>query len=146
LTKVRRLPGWEGKLPAYLKRAASTPFAWGSHDCALFAAGWVIEMTGIDFAAPYRGYKTARGAAGKLKRLAGGELAAAARQALGAPLPSPLLARRGDIAAVTVVTEDAGPETVLGVVDDSGMWVAVLSQVGLERLPLETATRAWAVG
>jgi hypothetical protein len=43
------------------------PFEWGRHDCCLFAADWVLELTGIDHAKAFRGqYSTGFGASKKL--------------------------------------------------------------------------------
>jgi hypothetical protein len=52
-----RLPDWRTRLDVYLSDVASAreAFAFGAHDCALFAAGAVEAMTGADIAAPYRG-------------------------------------------------------------------------------------------
>lgn len=59
-----RVPGWEGRLAAYIEAAQTEPFAWGSHDCALWAATWVQICTGGDYVSDWRGkYKTEAGAA-----------------------------------------------------------------------------------
>lgn len=61
-------------LVRYLREAAGRPFAWGSLDCSLFMAGWVLARTGIDPAAPLRGrYATERGALRHVRRLGGFE-------------------------------------------------------------------------
>lgn len=52
---MRRLPDWEERLTDYLASAGERPFAWGAHDCALFAAGAAAAMTGDDRAADFRG-------------------------------------------------------------------------------------------
>ena len=41
-------------LIAYAAEAGARPFRPGSHDCALFAAGWVKIATGQDFARGWR--------------------------------------------------------------------------------------------
>lgn len=33
----------------------NTPFQWGTNDCALMAANYVLAKTGVDFAAEFRG-------------------------------------------------------------------------------------------
>lgn len=59
---LRRLPDWQPRLIALLARIARTPFEEGSNDCALLLADAVEAMTGVDYAAPYRGrYTTTRG-------------------------------------------------------------------------------------
>jgi hypothetical protein len=52
------------------------PHAWGSHDCALFAADLVNAQTGHDFAAGFRGrYSDEEGAWAILKALGHRDLA-----------------------------------------------------------------------
>lgn len=141
--RLRRQPGWETALTDFLKAAAARPFSWGEHDCLLFAADWVRRMTGVDCAAPHRGkYKTARGAAGVLRRM--GVADAADVPDMFAPRHEvPALARRGDIVAVPA---GADGELCVGVVDDSGVHVAVVSPEGLTRYPLERAAVSWRIG
>jgi hypothetical protein len=50
-----RLSDWRERLTAYLVSVAGRPFAYGSHDCALFVAGAVEAMTDFDPAALHRG-------------------------------------------------------------------------------------------
>jgi hypothetical protein len=129
-----RREDWPSRLIDFIEAASGRPFSWGSSDCCLFAADWVQDATGIDPAAGHRGrYRTEAGAARLLNRL-GGSVDAAATGALGAPLASPLLAQRGDIALVG---------GALGVV--IGGEVALLSETGPVLHPLATAARAWRV-
>src|ERR1043165_4882498 len=44
------------KLQAYLEVCRDKPFVWGSWDCCQFAAGWVHELTGIDFRSQFPSY------------------------------------------------------------------------------------------
>ena len=126
---------WPLRLIDFIEAASGRPFSWGEHDCCLFAADWVREATGSDPAAGYRGrYRSRSGAARLLREIAGGEVETAASRALGLPLPSPLLARRGDVALV------AG---ALGVV--VGGEVALPGEAGLALHPLGTAEKAWRV-
>lgn len=58
-----RAHDWEARLFAAVEAARATPFAWGTHDCALFVADVVLAMTGHDYAADLRGrYRTQAGA------------------------------------------------------------------------------------
>jgi hypothetical protein len=58
-----RLPNWPEALAAEIARGQRTPFAWGTHDCLLYAADCVRAQTGVDLAADFRGgYWTLRGA------------------------------------------------------------------------------------
>lgn len=56
-------------------RSGSRPFAWGSLDCCLWAADWVLARSGRDPAAPLRGGYWTEAGAGELVRRAGGILA-----------------------------------------------------------------------
>lgn len=56
----------------YIERSALTPWEWGKMDCVMFAAGWVLGVTGIDIAAPIRGkYATTSQARRLIKRNGG---------------------------------------------------------------------------
>ena len=60
-----RLHDWEHRLTRYVTEVACTGFAHGSHDCALFAAGAVEAITGIDPGARWRGrYSSFKGGSG----------------------------------------------------------------------------------
>lgn len=68
-------------LAAHLRAGAARAFAWGEHDCCVFACGWVKARRGVDPAARWRGrYRTAGGAARHLRR--GGGLDALAGRAM----------------------------------------------------------------
>lgn len=47
-------------LPEYITRHLRVPFCWGTHDCVLFAAGWVELATGIDHLAEVPRWTTKR--------------------------------------------------------------------------------------
>lgn len=54
---------WQEKIVALVREREHVPFEWGTHDCCLFAADCVKEITGTDYAAVFRGrYKTETGA------------------------------------------------------------------------------------
>src|SRR5690606_22731839 len=56
---AERFTNWRTALNDYVHSVMSKPFIWGTHDCALWAAGAVLAMTGYDPAEKYRGrYKT----------------------------------------------------------------------------------------
>lgn len=94
-----RQPGWEVTLARHLQDAVSQPFAWGTRDCAT----WAFEVRqaligGEDIAALWRGkYKTGAGSRRVMKRLGWKDIEAMARDLLGEPLPTVLLAQRGDL-------------------------------------------------
>lgn len=43
---MKRLPDWPMRLADYIESRHRMPFAWGSNDCAAFAAGAVHAITG----------------------------------------------------------------------------------------------------
>jgi hypothetical protein len=40
-------------LPEYIAANLERPFAWGRHDCVLFASRWVTIATGVDYLANF---------------------------------------------------------------------------------------------
>ncbi|GEA12675.1 hypothetical protein [Alteromonas sp. KUL49] len=95
-----RLPNWDIELAEYIESVANAPFAWGEHDCCLFAANAAKLITGIDFAQRFRGkYSTELGAARALKRYGQGDLFNTLCDIFGEPCPI-LTLQRGDIALV----------------------------------------------
>lgn len=129
-----RLSDWQQRLAVCVAARANLPFAWGSQDCALFAADCVLACTGEDIATDVRGrYKTDAGAARFIKRLGG--LAAIAAARLG-PEVAPLMAQPGDVGLL----ENAGNPCLA--VWTGAVWHAPAEQ-GLTPFPIECATRAW---
>lgn len=129
---------WHVALIQYLATCARTPFAEGSNDCALFAAGAVEAMTGTDYAAPYRGrYTTTKGGLRMLRRAGFADhIALAAANLPEIPVSS---AKPGDVAAVATPEGEA-----LGVVQGAGVYV--LTPGGMGILPADQITRAFRVG
>lgn len=129
---MSRLPDWKNRLHAYLDDCARTPFALGTHDCALFAAGAVAAMTGTDIAAPYRGrYTTLKGGLRLLQQAGFADHVALARHhhaEVHAAFVTP-----GDLAVI-----DTAEGAVLGVVQGEGIYVLhVTGRIGL--LPIAAA-------
>lgn len=141
-----QIADWRTRLDGFLAAAARRPFAWGRHDCCLFAADWVLEIAGVDPAAAFRGrYTTPRGALRALKRYGTGDLVGTVSAALGRPpWHGPLYAQRGDL--VAVASELAGwPEPTLGVIGHTGVIHLLTEPAGLARRPLRQAVAAWPV-
>jgi len=133
-----RRPDWQARLAAWLADVARTPFAEGAHDCALFAAGAVAAMTGVDPSEGFRGrYTTTRGGLRILRRAGHADHLALATALL--PEIDPPAAGAGDLAAL------AGPEgPALGVVQGpQAVYVAGPSGVALAARAM--AVRAWRV-
>jgi len=132
-----RRPDWESRLAAYLAGEHGQPFAWGSRDCVLFAAGAIEALTGEDPAAEVRGrYATRIGALRRMKAEGAKEVG----DLLDARLPRVAVghARRGDL----VLAENAGT-LALGVV--IGRDAVFVGESGLVRLPIGSWQAAWAV-
>jgi hypothetical protein len=92
-----RVPDWAEALDRLIDERAGKPFAWGSHDCALWAADAVLAQTGQDFGAPFRGkYRSVAGSLRALKEHGAGDLVSTITAALGEPVPV-AWAGRGDI-------------------------------------------------
>jgi hypothetical protein len=140
-----RLPDAAEALGRLLAQRQGAPFAWGSHDCCLWAADAVQAQVGVDPAADLRGRYASGVQAQRVIAAAGGSLYAIARAALGEPLRSPMLACAGDVGLVVgpVVDED-GVRPSLAVC--LGEWWAMPSAHGLALRSLDAATVAWRVG
>lgn len=121
-------------------------FKWGVNDCALFAADGIQAYTGVDIADDFRGkYSDEAGAFALIRQVTGGATVAdaaaycAKKHALRERI-HPLMAQRGDL----VVVESAGV-LISGLVHLNGRHVVVASEKGLNRLPITTVKRSWAV-
>lgn len=117
MNAIARYPDWRARLTAYLAAGAREPFAYGRHDCALFAAGAVAAMTGIDLAAPFRGrYRSLRGGLRVMR--AAGYADHVALAAAHLPACDPARALPGDLAVF-----DTPDGRALGVVQGPGVYV-----------------------
>ncbi len=132
----------------FLTETANTPFEWGKHDCALFAANGIQAMTGTDVADDFRGkYSTEKEAFALIETVTGvrgGTVADAAAHCANkhemAELKNPLMAQRGDL----VVLEDSG-RLIAGLVHLNGRDIAVAGETKLKKLPIADVKRAWHV-
>lgn len=132
-----RRPDWGARLSSYIAASMRRPFAWGSHDCVMFAAGAVEAMTGHDPAATHRGkYSTPKGAAGVLKR-AKAKTPADLAAALLPEIPVALVG----IGDVVAVSQDDGE--ALGIFQGAGAYAPGPQGVGI--LPAHRITRAFKV-
>lgn len=140
-----RLEAWPGRLVAFIDERRAMPFAWGSNDCCLFAADAVAAITGVDAARKWRGYKTARGAASRIREARGiARLVETAAARHGWPEIAPAFARRGDV----VLIEGDRPvinRRALGIVGPGG-GLLLPGDDGLVTLPRAAAVRAWRIG
>ena len=130
-----KLTDWETRLTAQVTQAHSRPFAWGSHDCCLWAADCVQAQTGIDHAADVRGtYATARESVAVLDGMGGLE---GVGERLGKSIP-PLMATHGDIGIVEIDGRD------MLALCNGDHWL-VCATHGLVTVSLEMASCAWKV-
>lgn len=134
---MTRAPHWPEQLAAFIEQRRDMAFAWGDNDCALFAADWVLEVTGRDLARDFRAtYVNARGAKDALRMYDG--LASIVDATGLVRWQAPAMAQRGDVALIL----NAGREA-LGVV--VGAEVAGPARHGVAFVPLATALVAWKV-
>jgi len=110
--RVRR-QDWPLRLNAWLDSVRERPFAWGVNDCALGAADAVLAMTGVDYAAEFRGAYFSKRNAARLLAERGG-LERLVTQALGDPLATPKLSQRGDVVLVHAGAGGPALAVVLG--------------------------------
>jgi hypothetical protein len=135
-------------LPEFIASRLHAPFAWGSNDCALFAADAVEAITGVDIAEDFRGkYTTKLGAIKAIKEITGGSTVedAAVYCAEKHGLKEheyPLLAKRGDL---VIVRNNLG-EKVAGIVGLNGRHVYVPGDDGLVQFSILDVIRSWSVG
>lgn len=132
---MRRSSNWPRRLMEYIERNAREPFAWGEHDCALFAAGAVHAMTGEDPMEAIRGtYSDESGAEDAIASLSARGLYGALTEVLGASVVG-AQGKRGDIAY---------HNGICGVV--MGRDALFVSDEGLIRVPIRQVQRAFHVG
>ena len=90
-----RLLDWEPRLARVIDANRTTPFAWGTHDCAMFVGRCVEAVTGANPAAAFvETYSDEEGAERTLADIGG--LATHCERLFGEPVPL-LCARRGDV-------------------------------------------------
>lgn len=134
---MTRLIDWRTRLVAYIAQHAGSEFRPGRMDCALFAAGAVAAMTGVDPARGWRGaYRSLK--VGQEKLQAAGHADHVAFLASLLPEVPTAFAHQGDVA---VVEDDGVP--CLGIVQGEMIYVVTLQGFGL--VPRERMVRAFSV-
>jgi hypothetical protein len=134
---LQRHPDWPERLAAFVESRRHVPFAWGSNDCATFAADALVAMTGADPIGPLRGRWGSQDQARQVLQGFGG-LARAAGRALGRPLPQLAAAPRG-----AVVCARAGGLPMMGL--HMGAWWCGPGADGLVFRPAREVRLAWGV-
>lgn len=134
---MRRVANWPSRLAALVEEVRLRPFAWGKHDCCLWAASAVEAITSMDPAIDLRGtYRSAKSALAILESLGGLE-------AVGAwcgPEIEVAFASIGDIGLVM------WPDGTRSLAVSAGHSWMCAGETGLVNLPLQTASHAWGVG
>jgi hypothetical protein len=135
--KIMRLSDWRPRLLDYLLTVSKQPFEPGVNDCALFAAGGLAAMTGVDLSAEWRGQYTTLEQGYALLRAAGhrDHIALAAQHLKEIPAA---FAGVGDVAVVAGSIGDS-----LGIVQGEGIYVLTLRGLGV--VPLDHAHQAFRV-
>ena len=128
---------WRTALVSYLHTARRRTFAYGEHDCTIFAADAVLAMTGRDLAAEWRGKYHSLGEGVALLRAAGHESNTALAASLFDECPV-AMAQPGDIAVIATENGDA-----LGIVQGEAIYT--VGPQGLSISPLLAAHRAFRV-
>jgi hypothetical protein len=143
---LKRKHDWQEKLQLVVEFFIDQPFAWGVHDCALFACNAAAEMTGTDLAVDFRGKYISREEAFRaLYDFCGSasleKTAEFIAERHGMAEVGVRYAQRGDI--VLLDMDGAGP--ALGVVGLSGTHAWAATEKGLTSVPVENCRRAWRV-
>lgn len=106
-----RHPDWPELLAAFVEQRRHAPHAWGSNDCAMFAADGVWTLTGVDPFAAWRNTYSDRETAMAVLSGEGGFQAGCTR-IFGQPV-GVMQARRGDLLLGRLKPDD--PEEGLAV-------------------------------
>ena len=143
---LTRVKNWDTKAyHDYLVAVASKPFAWGSNDCALFAANGIKAITGVDVADDFQGkYTDEASAFALIQKVTGGttvgDAAAHCAKKYGmTERANPLFAARGDL----VVFQAPTGSLVAGLVHLNGRHLISVGESGLFRFPISKVQRAW---
>lgn len=136
---TQRLPNWRSRLYNLISESESTPFKYGTHDCAIFAGKIVEAITGEDHYTVFEGkYKTGKGGFRKLKAATGFANHIDLITSTYEKIPV-AFAREGDLGFVDTDEGDS-------VVTMLGSFAAGLGGDGIVRFPIEQVKTAFKVG
>lgn len=133
---MTRLENWPTLLSLYVDSRRNQPFAWGTNDCCMFAADWVLIATGHDIASAFRGSYSGAIRATRIIAEAGGIDKLLEQHAPALKRIPRVLAGRGDL----VLREGQhGPTLglVLGAID------CFVGEDGLAFPPLDETAICW---
>lgn len=120
------------KLSAYLEQVRRRRFRPGSHDCGMYAAGWVKALRGVDHGARWRGRYRSMGKLAEVMAEEGFEDHVAYVATLFTEIP-PAMAQTGDLAVLD--------DSALGIVGSDRVFV--LRPDGLGHVSRLRAQRAF---
>jgi hypothetical protein len=143
MNRPARPDGWEQRLAAEILAAADRPWAWGSHDCATFAARCArAVLNGPTVWDDLLGrHSTAIGALRVLRALGAAQIDEAAD--LRAARISPKAAQRGDLVAMPVI-ENGIAAPALGICLGRDLILAA-DPFGTILFPMRRAIAAWPI-
>lgn len=135
---MNRLTNWPRLFAEFLDSRRETHFAWGTHDCCIFAADAIQAISGVDLAERYRGYDSKEEA--RVILHAHGGVAGVTVLAEHLPEVAPKRAKRGDLVLIRGHFGDT-----LGVLGLNSYPVAP-KRIGWRSVDRERILRAWSVG
>lgn len=139
---VVRKEGWEKRFTKYVESVANRPFKRGEHDCTIFVALCVREITGHDLSKEFfKAYKNKEQAWKILNELGCEDLCDLACLYAGEAHENVKFAKRGDIVLLKHETEGYS----LGVVDLSGRQAVTTGKESLVFYPRKEWLKAWEV-
>ncbi|MCF6265226.1 MAG: hypothetical protein L3J57_01620 [Desulfuromusa sp.] len=131
-----RCENWPTVLNDLLEQRRSTPFQWGENDCALFTADVVEALTGVDYAADFRGrYSSVIGSVRSLAKAGHSNIEQAITAVLGEPVEPPFI-KRGDVCLFA-----GGEGMTVGIC--VGVMIVSPAAAGLQWSPMSLAVRGW---
>lgn len=138
--KSRRHEDWPDRFDRFILSRLNTPLVWGQQDCCLFACDWILEATGLDLAADFRGTYDSAISAARVLKTHNGVLTIAEIQCENYNFPSVAVsyARRGDVLAL-------GNESYIYLGVSLGSVVAAPGKTKLAFVPIAEAIRAWRI-
>ena len=135
---MRRAEGWEQALVEMTASKLRAPWAWGVHDCVIFAADCIFAMTGEDLAEDFRGrYDNESEAWATLANIGHKDLGSLVSSRL--PEIEPRDAGRGDVVLMP------GEQGDFIAICDGRTAVGPKAPRGINHNPMTAATRAWRV-
>jgi len=143
--QLTRLEAWPEILADVIKGMKDIPFQYGEHDCCMFGANVVLELTGVDLASKLRTYTTEKGAYKTIKKNGGTftKMIDAIMKEHGCKPVKRAYCRRGDLVIAMVMTESGKKERALGVCLGAE---AAFASDGIQTKPMTEIIRGWHCG